>query len=161
MIFLFGKEKRNKVILENLTTLFTLQRGSVNYVWKCTVGLAKRWSKKMKPLQQPKLKSFVHSKLSSSPITTITCCFFFLQISLSLLSLLSIYSNCANLVGCSYSKEALDVSAKLLEVNPECYTAWNYRKLAVQHLLSNSDSDPHSIFDDELKLVCSDSRRLI
>lgn len=52
-----------------------------------------------------------------------------------------------------YSKEALDLSAKLLEVNPECYTAWNYRKLAVQHLLSNSDSDPHSIFQDELKLV--------
>ncbi|CAJ1974033.1 unnamed protein product [Sphenostylis stenocarpa] len=52
-----------------------------------------------------------------------------------------------------YSKEALDVSAKLLEVNPECYTAWNYRKLAVQHLLSNSDSDPHVIFQDELKLV--------
>ncbi|XP_047166623.1 geranylgeranyl transferase type-2 subunit alpha 1 [Vigna umbellata] len=52
-----------------------------------------------------------------------------------------------------YSKEALDVSAKLLEVNPECYTAWNYRKLAVQHHLTNSDSDPHSIFQGELKLV--------
>ncbi|KAG5062898.1 hypothetical protein JHK85_004081 [Glycine max] len=36
----------------------------------------------------------------------------------------------------------------------ERYTAWNYRKLAVQHLLSNnSDSDSHSIFQDELKLV--------
>ncbi|XP_020213155.1 geranylgeranyl transferase type-2 subunit alpha 1 [Cajanus cajan] len=52
-----------------------------------------------------------------------------------------------------YSKEALDLSAKLLEINPECYTAWNYRKLAVQHILSNSDSDPQSIFSDELKLV--------
>ncbi|XP_027354920.1 geranylgeranyl transferase type-2 subunit alpha 1 [Abrus precatorius] len=52
-----------------------------------------------------------------------------------------------------YSKEALDVSAKLLEVNPECYTAWNYRKLAVQHLLSDSDSDPYSLFDNELKLA--------
>jgi hypothetical protein len=56
--------------------------------------------------------------------------------------------------GCRYSKEALDLSAKLLEINPECYTAWNYRKLAVQHNLSQSDSDSiASIFDQELKLV--------
>ena len=42
----------------------------------------------------------------------------------------------------------------------ERYTAWNYRKLAVQHLLSNnSDSDSHSIFQDELKLVRSHSHR--
>ncbi|WJX34943.1 protein geranylgeranyltransferase type II [Trifolium repens] len=53
-----------------------------------------------------------------------------------------------------YSKEALDLSAKLLENNPECYTAWNYRKLAVQHNLSQSDSDSvASLFDQELKLV--------
>ncbi|KAL2339984.1 hypothetical protein Fmac_007924 [Flemingia macrophylla] len=58
-----------------------------------------------------------------------------------------------------YSKEALELSAKLLEINPECYTAWNYRKLAVQHVLSNSDSDPHSIFNDELKLVESALRK--
>jgi geranylgeranyl transferase type-2 subunit alpha len=56
--------------------------------------------------------------------------------------------------GCRYSKEALDLSAKLLENNPECYTAWNYRKLAVQHNLSQSDSDSvASLFDQELKLV--------
>lgn len=60
-----------------------------------------------------------------------------------------------------YTKEALDVSAKLLEKNPECYTAWNYRKLAVQHNLlaqsqsqSQSDSDAiKSILDLELKVV--------
>ncbi|GAU23657.1 hypothetical protein TSUD_304320 [Trifolium subterraneum] len=53
-----------------------------------------------------------------------------------------------------YSKEALDLSAKLLENNPECYTAWNYRKLAVQHNLSQSDSDSiPSLYDQELKLV--------
>jgi len=111
----------------------------------------------MKLLYQPKRKSFVHSKLTFSLITTIACCFFLLHLSLSL-SLSLINSNCANLVGCRYSKEALDVSAKLLELNPECYTAWNYRKLAVEHLLSNSDADPHSIFQDELKLVRVHSR---
>ncbi|KAJ1424752.1 Protein prenyltransferase, alpha subunit [Sesbania bispinosa] len=61
-----------------------------------------------------------------------------------------------------YSKEALEVSAKLLEVNPECYTAWNYRKLAVQHFLFHSDSDPNSIaslFDEELKVVESALRK--
>ncbi|PRQ21176.1 putative protein geranylgeranyltransferase type II [Rosa chinensis] len=59
-----------------------------------------------------------------------------------------------------YTKEALDVSAKLLEKNPECYTAWNYRKLAVQHNLlavqSDSDSDSgaiKAILDLELKVV--------
>ncbi|XP_050376859.1 geranylgeranyl transferase type-2 subunit alpha 1 [Argentina anserina] len=56
-----------------------------------------------------------------------------------------------------YTKEALDVSAKLLEKNPECYTAWNYRKLAVQHnLLAATDSDPgaiKSILDAELQVV--------
>lgn len=53
-----------------------------------------------------------------------------------------------------YTKEALDLSAKLLEINPECYTAWNYRKLAVQHNLSESNSDSDaSLFDQELKVV--------
>lgn len=59
-----------------------------------------------------------------------------------------------------YTKEALDVSAKLLAKNPECYTAWNYRKLAVQHNLlavqsqPDSDSDAiKSILDVELKVV--------
>ncbi|KAF7850663.1 hypothetical protein BT93_L5134 [Corymbia citriodora subsp. variegata] len=55
-----------------------------------------------------------------------------------------------------YTKEALDASAKLLEVNPEYYTAWNYRKLAVEHRVKESDSSPESVksvFDDELKVV--------
>ncbi|KAG2692568.1 hypothetical protein I3760_08G057600 [Carya illinoinensis] len=55
-----------------------------------------------------------------------------------------------------YTNEALEVNTKLLEVNPEYYTAWNFRKLAVEHRLSQSDSDPDSIksiFSEELKVV--------
>ncbi|OVA01846.1 Leucine-rich repeat [Macleaya cordata] len=54
-----------------------------------------------------------------------------------------------------YTKEALDLSSKLLESNPELYTAWNYRKLAVQHnLLSETDHDSiKSILDEELRIV--------
>ncbi|KAF7830025.1 geranylgeranyl transferase type-2 subunit alpha 1 [Senna tora] len=61
-----------------------------------------------------------------------------------------------------YDKEALEVSAKLLEINPESYTAWNYRKLAVEHCLSRSESNPDSvksIFDEELKVVESALRQ--
>lgn len=57
-----------------------------------------------------------------------------------------------------YTKEALDVSARLLESNPEYYTAWNYRKLAVQHNLNlpeadNNEESIKSILDEELRLV--------
>lgn len=57
-----------------------------------------------------------------------------------------------------YTKEALEISAKLLEVNPEHYTAWNYRKLAVLHNLTQSETDTDSefiksIFTQELTLV--------
>ncbi|KAF3447255.1 hypothetical protein FNV43_RR12435 [Rhamnella rubrinervis] len=56
----------------------------------------------------------------------------------------------------NYTKEAIEVSAKLLQINPESYTAWNYRKLAVQHNLSHSNSDTDSvksILDEELRVV--------
>ncbi|KAM6594838.1 hypothetical protein CsatA_002541 [Cannabis sativa] len=56
----------------------------------------------------------------------------------------------------NYSEEALDVNAKLLEINPESYTAWNYRKLAVQHKLTQSDLDldsVKSVLDEELRVV--------
>lgn len=58
----------------------------------------------------------------------------------------------------SYTTEAVEVSAKLLEANPEFYTAWNYRKLAVQNNLasaqsSDSDGSINSILDEELKVV--------
>ncbi|PON89841.1 LRR domain containing protein [Trema orientale] len=56
----------------------------------------------------------------------------------------------------NYSKEALDLNAKLLEINPESYTAWNYRKLAVQHKLTHTDSDhdsAKSVLDEELRVV--------
>ncbi|KAJ8551114.1 hypothetical protein K7X08_000484 [Anisodus acutangulus] len=57
-----------------------------------------------------------------------------------------------------YTKEALHVSAKLLESNPEYYTAWNYRKLAVHHNLNlpeveNNEESIKSILDEELRLV--------
>ncbi|XP_022872972.1 geranylgeranyl transferase type-2 subunit alpha 1-like isoform X1 [Olea europaea var. sylvestris] len=58
-----------------------------------------------------------------------------------------------------YTKEALETSAKLLEVNPEHYTGWNYRKLAVQHFLnhqSETEADSESIqsvLNEELKVV--------
>lgn len=61
-----------------------------------------------------------------------------------------------------YSKEAVELSAKLLETNPELYTAWNYRKLAVQHKLTESDSNPDSlksILDEELRVVESALRQ--
>ncbi|KAJ8773334.1 hypothetical protein K2173_028511 [Erythroxylum novogranatense] len=55
-----------------------------------------------------------------------------------------------------YTQEAVELSAALLEINPESYTAWNYRKLAVEYNLTHSASDPDlvkSIFDEELRLV--------
>lgn len=56
---------------------------------------------------------------------------------------------------CSYTKEALGLSFKLLEINPEAYTAWNYRKLAFQHNIGEL-SEPEAIksaIDDELRVV--------
>ncbi|KAK2659933.1 hypothetical protein Ddye_006466 [Dipteronia dyeriana] len=57
-----------------------------------------------------------------------------------------------------YTKESVELSAKLLEINPESYTAWNYRKLAVEHHLSltHFDSNPesfNSIFQQELTVA--------
>ena len=51
-----------------------------------------------------------------------------------------------------YTKEALQLNANLLEINPEIYTAWNYRKLAVKQILeSKSDSTViKHIIDEEL-----------
>ncbi|XVE95174.1 hypothetical protein REPUB_Repub02eG0073400 [Reevesia pubescens] len=61
-----------------------------------------------------------------------------------------------------YTKEAIELSAKLLEINPESYTAWNYRKLAVEHYLNQPESNPDSvksILDDELRVVESALRQ--
>ncbi|KAI3672571.1 hypothetical protein L6452_38662 [Arctium lappa] len=59
-----------------------------------------------------------------------------------------------------YTKEALEINAKLIEANPEFMTAWNYRKLAFEHNLSSQseaekgDSDHvKSIIDEELRVV--------
>ncbi|CAL0314786.1 unnamed protein product [Lupinus luteus] len=56
----------------------------------------------------------------------------------------------------SYTKEALDLNAKLVENNPEWHTAWKYRKLVVESFLSRLESDPDyvkSILDEELRVV--------
>ncbi|CAN7081628.1 unnamed protein product [Brassica oleracea var. botrytis] len=61
-----------------------------------------------------------------------------------------------------YSKEAIDLSTKLLEINPEAYTAWNYRKLAVEDTLSREESNQDlvkSVLDEELKVVESALRQ--
>ncbi|AQK66083.1 Rab geranylgeranyl transferase like protein [Zea mays] len=53
------------------------------------------------------------------------------------------------------AQEAIGLSFKLLEINPEAYTAWNYRKLAFQHNVKEL-SDPEAIksaVDDELRVV--------
>ncbi|KAF8656685.1 hypothetical protein HU200_060552 [Digitaria exilis] len=55
----------------------------------------------------------------------------------------------------TYTKEAIGLSFKLLEINPEAYTAWNYRKLAFQHNIKEL-SEPEAIksaIDDELRVV--------
>ncbi|XP_073141924.1 geranylgeranyl transferase type-2 subunit alpha 1 [Henckelia pumila] len=58
-----------------------------------------------------------------------------------------------------FTKEGLEISAKLLEVNPEHYTAWNYRKLAVHHFTDKQSENAaefesiQSILDEELRLV--------
>ncbi|KAM0900569.1 hypothetical protein ACQ4PT_020559 [Festuca glaucescens] len=55
----------------------------------------------------------------------------------------------------TYTEEALGLSFKLLEINPEAYTAWNYRKLALRHNLKEL-SEPEaikSVVDGELRVV--------
>lgn len=58
-----------------------------------------------------------------------------------------------------YDKEAVEVCTKLLEINPEYYTAWNYRKLAVDHFLSQPACDPDTILNEELRVVESALRQ--
>ncbi|MCL7045185.1 hypothetical protein MKW94_029190 [Papaver nudicaule] len=55
-----------------------------------------------------------------------------------------------------YTTEALKLSSKLLAINPEFNTAWNYRKLFVQHNLNSSQANQDlikSILDQELEIV--------
>ncbi|KAI7993826.1 Geranylgeranyl transferase type-2 subunit alpha 1 [Camellia lanceoleosa] len=59
----------------------------------------------------------------------------------------------------SYTKEALEVNAKLLEANPEYLTAWNYRKFAVEHILNHSETDTE-IDPDSIKSIYSEELRV-
>ncbi|XP_028101110.1 geranylgeranyl transferase type-2 subunit alpha 1-like [Camellia sinensis] len=56
-------------------------------------------------------------------------------------------------------KEALEVNAKLLEANPEYPTAWDYRKFAVEHILSHSETDTE-IDPDSIKSIYSEELRV-
>jgi geranylgeranyl transferase type-2 subunit alpha len=61
-----------------------------------------------------------------------------------------------------YTNEAIELSTKLLEINPEAYTAWNYRKLAVEDRLARIEPDPNlvsAILDEELRVVESALRQ--
>ncbi|XP_056698752.1 pentatricopeptide repeat-containing protein At1g18485-like [Spinacia oleracea] len=70
-----------------------------------------------------------------------------------------------------YDKEAVEISAKLLEklhclelqnYNPEFYTAWNYRKLDVEYFLSQPGSNPVSILNEELRVnQCVNSEKTL
>ncbi|KAJ7280516.1 hypothetical protein O6H91_Y370700 [Diphasiastrum complanatum] len=55
---------------------------------------------------------------------------------------------------CCYTKEALQKNARLLELNPEVNTAWNYRKLALRHLIaSEQDVEVHkALAREELRV---------
>ncbi|KAI3927597.1 hypothetical protein MKX01_026530 [Papaver californicum] len=60
-----------------------------------------------------------------------------------------------------YTEEAVDLSTRLVETNPELYTAWNYRKLAVeQNIISAIDQDAvRLILNEELRVVENALRR--
>ncbi|XP_028103293.1 geranylgeranyl transferase type-2 subunit alpha 1-like [Camellia sinensis] len=51
------------------------------------------------------------------------------------------------------------INAKLLEANPEYLTAWNYRKFAVEQILSHSETDTE-IDPDSIKSIYSEELRV-
>ncbi|CAL5430533.1 unnamed protein product [Camellia sinensis] len=58
-----------------------------------------------------------------------------------------------------YTKEALEVNVKLLEANLEYLTAWNYRKFAIEQILSHSETDTE-IDPDSIKSIYSEELRV-
>mmetsp|Transcript_5489 Transcript_5489/g.18568 ORF Transcript_5489/g.18568 Transcript_5489/m.18568 type:complete len:224 (+) Transcript_5489:271-942(+) len=53
-------------------------------------------------------------------------------------------------------QESLDASAKLLQLNPDVYTAWNFRKKILTHLLEASKDDEaarQALLEGDLALV--------
>ena len=50
-----------------------------------------------------------------------------------------------------YDAESLALTSKLLEVNPECYTVWNYRRELLNNLFAGKTEDRrHEICEREL-----------
>ncbi|XP_059067396.1 geranylgeranyl transferase type-2 subunit alpha 1 isoform X2 [Cryptomeria japonica] len=67
------------------------------------------------------------------------------------------------LVKVRYSKEALEISASLVEINPEIYTVWNYRKMAVKNMLE-SEADGvaiREILNGELRLCLTEKLKTV
>ncbi|KAL3514275.1 hypothetical protein ACH5RR_026992 [Cinchona calisaya] len=61
----------------------------------------------------------------------------------------------------TYTKEALEVNAKLLEMNPEFITAWNYRKLAVEYHLKEAQSDGDQIDSESIESILDEELRVV
>ncbi|XP_076895003.1 geranylgeranyl transferase type-2 subunit alpha 1-like isoform X1 [Bidens hawaiensis] len=60
-----------------------------------------------------------------------------------------------------YTNESLEVNAKLIELNPEFMTAWNYRKLAFQHNISNIKPDADVAEADRIRLIIDEELRVV
>lgn len=52
-----------------------------------------------------------------------------------------------------YSQEALAETTRLLSLNPEFYTIWNYRRNILNALFAGNELDRKSVLEDDLKFV--------
>lgn len=53
----------------------------------------------------------------------------------------------------SYDAPSLEMCAKLLELNPEVYTAWNYRREAYQETITHGGNESLQLVQNELQLT--------